>query len=40
MSHYISGAFIKKLREEQKMKQSDLAKKLFVSEKTVSKWVI
>lgn len=38
MSQYISGAFIKKLREERKMTQANLAEKLFVSEKTVSKW--
>ena len=39
MTHSLfEGAFIKKLREERKMTQANLAEKLFVSEKTVSKW--
>lgn len=35
---YISFELIKKQREKLKMTQSDLAEKLCVSEKTVSKW--
>ncbi|MDO4493175.1 MAG: helix-turn-helix domain-containing protein [Clostridia bacterium] len=38
MDRYVTGAMIKKLREERKMTQPELAAKLFVSEKTVSKW--
>ncbi len=38
MNQYVTGAIIKKLREERKMTQSDLAEKLFISDKTVSKW--
>lgn len=38
MDQYITGAMIKKLREEKRLTQTELADKLFVSEKTVSKW--
>ena len=38
MNQYITGAMIKKLREERKLTQAELAEKLSVSEKTVSKW--
>lgn len=38
MNQYITGAIIKKLREERNMTQADLAAKLCVSDKTVSKW--
>ncbi|MBQ0083989.1 MAG: helix-turn-helix domain-containing protein [Clostridiales bacterium] len=38
MNSYITGAVIKKLREEKKMTQSELAEKLGVTDKSVSKW--
>lgn len=38
MNHYITGAIIKSLREKQRMTQSQLAEKLCISDKTVSKW--
>lgn len=38
MNQYVTGSIIKKLREERKMTQVDLAQKLCVSEKTISKW--
>ena len=38
MDRYITGAAIRRLREEWKMKQEELAGKIFVSSKTVSKW--
>ncbi|MGN0532679.1 MAG: helix-turn-helix domain-containing protein [Eubacterium sp.] len=38
MNQYITGAFIKKLREDKGLTQKQLADKVFVSEKTVSKW--
>ncbi|MGN0518159.1 MAG: helix-turn-helix domain-containing protein [Acutalibacteraceae bacterium] len=38
MNQYVTGAIIKKLREERKMTQLELAEKLHVSDKTVSKW--
>ena len=38
MNQYITGAMIKKLREERKLTQAELAEKLSVSDKTVSKW--
>lgn len=38
MNQYITGAIIKKLREEQKMTQAELADILNVSDKTISKW--
>ena len=38
MNQYVTGAVIKELREKNKMTQLQLAEKLNVSEKTVSKW--
>ncbi|MGN1344711.1 MAG: helix-turn-helix domain-containing protein [Traorella sp.] len=38
MNQYVTGNVIKKLREEKKMTQQQLAKLLNVSDKTISKW--
>ena len=38
MNQYVTGAVIKELRERNKMTQSQLADRLGVSDKTVSKW--
>ena len=38
MNRYITGAMIRKLREEKGLTQDELAAKLHVSGKTVSKW--
>lgn len=38
MNQYITGAIIKDLREKAHLTQAELAEKLFVSDKTVSKW--
>ena len=38
MDQYVTGAIVRKLREERKMTQMELAEKLCVSEKAVSKW--
>ena len=38
MDLYVTGAMIKRLREERKMTQNQLAEKLNISDKTVSKW--
>jgi len=38
MNEYITGSTIKKLREENKLTQNELAKLLNVSDKTISKW--
>lgn len=38
MNQYVTGAVIKKLREKNEMTQLQLAEKLGVSDKTVSKW--
>ena len=38
MNQYITGAVIKELREQKKMTQSELADKLGVSDKAISKW--
>jgi len=38
MNQYVTGAIIKKLREERRLTQSELAEQLHVSDKTVSKW--
>ena len=38
MDRYVTGAVIRKLRENKKMTQEELAEKLFVSSKAVSKW--
>ena len=38
MNQYVTGAMIRRLREEQGLTQSGLAERLNVSDKTVSKW--
>lgn len=38
MDRYVTGAMIRRLREARGMTQPELAQKLFVSDKTVSKW--
>ena len=38
MNQYVTGAAIRTLREEKHMTQAELAEKLFISDKTVSKW--
>lgn len=38
MNQYVTGSVIKKLRESKKLTQLELAQKLCVSDKTVSKW--
>ena len=38
MNQYVTGAIIKELREKGKLTQAELAQKLDVSDKTVSKW--
>ena len=38
MDRYVTGAVIRKLRESKKMTQEELAEKVFVSSKAVSKW--
>ena len=38
MNHYVTGSTIKALREKQRLTQSQLAEKLCVSDKTISKW--
>lgn len=38
MNQYVTGAVIKELREKNGMTQSELAEKLCVSDKTISKW--
>ena len=38
MNKYVTGAMIKKLREERKMTQAELAGKICVSDKAISKW--
>lgn len=38
MDNYITGATIKRLRENKKLTQDELAQKIFVSNKTISKW--
>ena len=38
MNNYVTGAVIKALREKKKMTQEELAQKIFVSSKAVSKW--
>ena len=38
MDQYITGAVIKTLREQNRLTQAELAEKLSVSDKTVSKW--
>ena len=38
MNQYVTGAVIKTLREKYQFTQAELAEKLNVSDKTVSKW--
>ena len=38
MNQYVTGSMIKRLREGRNMTQSQLAEKIMVSSKTVSKW--
>lgn len=38
MNQYLTGAVIKKLREQNQLTQAELAEKLNVSDKTISKW--
>lgn len=38
MDSYVTGVMIKNLREEKRMTQKELADKILVSEKTISKW--
>ena len=38
MNQYVTGAVIRELREKNNMTQSELAEKLCVSDKTISKW--
>ena len=38
MNQYVTGAVIKRLREEKNITQQQLADKLSVSAKTISKW--
>ena len=38
MDHYVTGATIRTLREKYRMTQAELAERLCVSDKTVSKW--
>lgn len=38
MDKYVTGSVIRKLRENKKMTQEELAEKLYVSSKAVSKW--
>ena len=36
--NYISGTMLKELRERKKLTQKELAEKLLISDKTISKW--
>lgn len=38
MNQYVTGAVIKELREKNQLTQAELAEKLCVSDKTISKW--
>ncbi len=38
MDNYVTGAVIKRLRENKKITQEELAQKIFVTSKAVSKW--
>lgn len=38
MNQYVTGAIIRELREKQRLTQAELAERLYVSDKTVSKW--
>ena len=37
-NQYITGAMIKRLREQKQMTQAELAEKIFVTDKAISKW--
>ena len=38
MDQYVTGTIIRELREKKQLTQAELAEKLYVSDKTVSKW--
>ena len=38
MNQYVTGAMIRRLRESKNMTQQQLAEKLNVSDKAISKW--
>ena len=38
MDRYVTGDVVRRLREGKKLTQEELAERLFVSSKTVSKW--
>ena len=38
MNTYVTGSIIKTLREQNKLTQAELAERIGVSSKTVSKW--
>lgn len=38
MNQYVTGAMIRRLREQRKLTQAQLAELLFISDKTISKW--
>ena len=38
MNQYVTGSIIRELREKHHLTQAELAEKLFISDKTVSKW--
>ena len=38
MNQYVTGMVIKELREKNNMTQAELAEKLCISDKAVSKW--
>jgi len=38
MNQYVTGAIIRELREKKQLTQAELADRLYVSDKTVSKW--
>ena len=37
-NQYVTGAMIKKLREEKKLTQAELGERIFVTDKAISKW--